>query len=794
MKEWQDTGIKISRDTRLQMMGKKNSGEGLYVLRSIYLYLGFAGTFLTMKEAFGLGCNGNIILFILGIDCLLLSLTRWSWGKFCWYTWNGVMFIIGGLLWKKVVSGYVVVENCVRGELSAYYHMNLAKRKVLLPGEQGELFLILVFTLLVCVLGSMVVKKGRVAMLALVQVLFFALELLCGSYFKGMGIYLVVGSILALLAMGNHRGARNQGIMFSVGVWAGGVILCLSLLCGVLVEPILYKKSKAANQELYSMVKKTTEKMSSVMQSQNGLFGDHTPTADGSLNNYRVEQDETTDLIVTVSELPEQAMYLRGFVGDTYEGTYWHRIDENDFQKNFPQEDAAWQIQNILYRYIEKQGISGADSAKVKRVEPGGEYGYIPYGFQVPNDENLVGDSYYSSAEEILEYQGYVNWSQAVGEGAAKGPESEIETAYQEYVAQQYLKIPVNGLERLKAYCEQQNLNSVQEVIDFVVPTVKEGRPYSMELEPVPEGKDFAEYFFFDQKKGYCIHYATTAALMLRIMGVPARYVTGYLVTPSQFVETENGYTAEVPDSQAHAWVEVYRNGKGWIPLEVTPGYETAEYNDEAEKNLPANPTPEQEITPEPSEIQETVTPEPSVSDTLQAKENETQDAGIEDQEKNGSAESPVFSVLKLIGKILLYVLAVLLLAVLFVGGIWLNRRRMLRERERRFMQADCNQGIREISYGLYQMLQDAGIAREEAENDIDFAREMEEKLDILETGEYTAFIRLVQQAVYGPEMLNETQRKECLDFYHRVAVDLWKKMEKRKKFRWKYMKCYEIS
>ena len=68
-------------------------------------------------------------------------------------------------------------------------------------------------------------------------------------------------------------------------------------------------------------------------------------------------------------------------------------------------------------------------------------------------------------------------------------------------MAKEYLKVPVEGLDRLRSYCEQQNLQSVQEVIDFVVRDVQEGRTYSMDLEPVPADRDFAEYFSLIRKK-----------------------------------------------------------------------------------------------------------------------------------------------------------------------------------------------------------------------------------------------------------------------------------------------------
>ena len=765
-----------------------------YFLRSIYLYLSFAGMYLTLEETLGLFANGNVILFLLGIDCLFLSFVRWKWGRIFWYGWNGLVFITGAFLWKKVFAGYLVVENGGRKQLSSYYHMTLAQKKVPIEGEQGELFLVLALTLLVCVLGTLVVQKGRVAMLALIQMLVFTLELVCGSSFRGPGIYLVVLSVFALWAMGNRRGGKNQGILFSVGVWAGSILLLLAFVCGALLGPALYKRADKLNRELYGKVQEVTAKMSSAVRSQNGLWGDHTPTADGSLNNYQVEQSDETDLEVTVSEKPEQTMYLRGFIGDTYEGTYWHRIDEDEFYKEFSEKDAAYQIQNILYRYVQKRAQEEENTAVVRRLQPGGEYGYVPYGFQVPDDGNLVGDSYYASTEEELEYSGYVKWSALVGNGPAPEAESEIEEIYREYVAQQYLKVPVEGLDRLKEYCAQYDFGSVQEVLDFVVPTVQEGRPYSMELEPVPAGKDFAEYFFFDQKKGYCIHYATTATLMLRLMGVPARYVTGYMVNDDDFVESAGGFTAKVPDSQAHAWVEVYREGKGWIPVEVTPGYASIS-SEESENQGGSSDLESQTTMPEPTPVQETATPEPEREEELQPAEpthptEEEKQAAPEVNGENNSDGAMMAAILR----VFLGIFAVAAAAFLCWTGILLRRKRILKNRQQRFMRQDRNRGICEISYGLYQMLRDADVCREYTMEDGEYARMMEDELKILEKGEYEAFLRLVQQAAYGNQELGEEQRKGCLGFYRKIAVYLWKHMDKRKKFWWKYMKCYEIS
>lgn len=154
---------------------------------------------------------------------------------------------------------------------------------------------------------------------------------------------------------------------------------------------------------------------------------------------------------------------------------------------------------------------------------------------------------------------------------------------------------------------------------------------------------------------------------------------------------------------------------------------------------------------------------------------------------------SAVQKIVIAVGKILLKLVIAAAVGLLSVLAVLANRKRILKNRRRRFMQKNTNIGICEISYGLYQMLWDAGI-REENTGDLKYARRMEKKLDILEQGEYVQFIKTVQQAAYGKEMLTEEQRNSCMNFYHKIAGDLWKQMTKRKKIWWKYMKCYEIS
>ena len=96
---------------------------------------------------------------------------------------------------------------------------------------------------------------------------------------------------------------------------------------------------------------------------------------------------------------------------------------------------------------------------------------------------------------------------------------------------------------------------------------------YSSQTDVFSEDGDFTENFLTSSKIGHSVHFATAAALMFRYYGIPARYVEGYLITPQDVEGKQAGDTIEIPGTNGHAWTEIYVDGLGWIPLEMTPSY-----------------------------------------------------------------------------------------------------------------------------------------------------------------------------------------------------------------------------
>jgi transglutaminase-like putative cysteine protease len=91
--------------------------------------------------------------------------------------------------------------------------------------------------------------------------------------------------------------------------------------------------------------------------------------------------------------------------------------------------------------------------------------------------------------------------------------------------------------------------------------------PYSLDVPAPPYDREVADYFLFDLKTGYCDYFATTMALLARAAGIPSRLVTGY--TSGSYDYSADRFV--VREFNAHAWVEIYLPGIGWVEFEPTP-------------------------------------------------------------------------------------------------------------------------------------------------------------------------------------------------------------------------------
>ena len=97
--------------------------------------------------------------------------------------------------------------------------------------------------------------------------------------------------------------------------------------------------------------------------------------------------------------------------------------------------------------------------------------------------------------------------------------------------------------------------------------------PYTLSPMPVPYGVCFVDHFLFEGQEGYCTYYASAMAIMSRIAGVPSRYVEGFLLPGAPADADGDVAIFVVTNRMAHAWVEVYLEGFGWLIVEATAPY-----------------------------------------------------------------------------------------------------------------------------------------------------------------------------------------------------------------------------
>ncbi len=119
----------------------------------------------------------------------------------------------------------------------------------------------------------------------------------------------------------------------------------------------------------------------------------------------------------------------------------------------------------------------------------------------------------------------------------------------------------------------------VRNVIDYIIDEMGCAYTITPDLTNVDATLDGVENFLRNTKEGYCVQFASAVTLLLRELDIPARYVEGYIgdeltkISRDDFV-----YGGYVRDYNAHAWVEVWFDGVGWIQYETTPQYYVGMY------------------------------------------------------------------------------------------------------------------------------------------------------------------------------------------------------------------------
>lgn len=261
-----------------------------------------------------------------------------------------------------------------------------------------------------------------------------------------------------------------------------------------------------------------------------------------------------TKVMTVVTDLNGR-IYLKGMSYANYENNKWSVLTDEQ-ANDYPQDFQAF----IMTANYQERSTVTIDTVNKESIV------YTPYYLASINDTfSPVCDVLVSNSDKTTNYSmSVMPFSESELDNFSMDFSSQVYD-YDNFVKNYYLKLPYDTKLAMLKIAEENNLTGVstQNIPQAVKQFVSHSASYSLNTQKVPDGRDVAEWFLNDAETGYCMHFANAAAVMLRALGVPARYVTGYC---ANVVDGK----ATVTSDNAHAWVEYFDERIGWIPLDAT--------------------------------------------------------------------------------------------------------------------------------------------------------------------------------------------------------------------------------
>ena len=387
--------------------------------------------------------------------------------------------------------------------------------------------------------------------------------------------YVTMG-ILQCAKVKKHVSAQiKQALPVGMALAAGVV-----LLFAILVPRIRYRAYVPKNP-----VKAATEE-SAVTYATYGLAalfmngGAGGGVSEGQLSqNSMFMPDNETDLIVRFTPYSMNPMYLKAFTGLDYDGKQWTRATD------YLGKGAGllkWEADGRAQLFEQDDRVQSRGIMEVYSMDGRVNLQYRPY-YSSPVDGSAIARENWP--EGAISGNRYVYYPLVSG-AAVPGREEEG-------ISERYLTVPTICKKAVDAACKEAGLSgSPVEIAAQVARFFSEKYRYTLRPGYYFGGMDYISYFLSKNKKGYCSHFASAGTMMLRNMGIPARYVEGYVFTYTDVVtdgkiledvpyeDYYEGYSPlgetallelEIPDAQGHAWVEIYLEDQGWVVVEVTP-------------------------------------------------------------------------------------------------------------------------------------------------------------------------------------------------------------------------------
>lgn len=500
---------------------------------------------------------------------------------FCWLVFSFLPYKLPGLLPCAALTALFCFGrrellaaqfNDILDRVAVTYYLRFGSNEnfTLISQVQSHTEALLILGLVMAALLGLALnsREERVflSMLVCIPVTLLCL-LVCGNIPAWIMLCLSLFAVLLLCTGRLFERDSNLGRSFFV------LILPVTLmLCGLLTfkGPASYNYDRQ-DRSLLQLAQAFTNRLTAAFNQVDGEVlpvNVLTPNDNGSIPNEEndrwsdgagrldvaavTDEDQLQDVLMRVTAGRDGHVYLRHCSYGGYTGTGWGTAPE------YPGDS----VPNFAARAVENSGVAETEEVRIELVAAGSSLLYLPYYTAVDFDSDAYANG--SGIEYSLTHMSYEGSYRVLSLPANL---RDAELAYRQFVYGSYLSLPESTRDALLDIAEENALNGddVLESVSLVAEFVRNSAVYNIDTQPYPS-EDYAVYLLTEGTEGYCVHFATAAAAMYRALGIPARLVSGVLA------ETVADTPVEVRRLNEHAWVEVYLDGIGWLPVEVTPG------------------------------------------------------------------------------------------------------------------------------------------------------------------------------------------------------------------------------
>ena len=600
----------------------------------------------------------------------------------------------------------------------------------------------------------------------------------------GSGLWLagiVAGILLAMVSVALSRVPTLTAVLLAaLSVTAAfvqpGVMLLAAAAIGLLM--LTWQKNKNAVSAASFLLVGVIVAGVAAISLQTGTMQSLSQSAKDTLHHWRYEKaeevlpegdlsepvvkTESTDTLLSVTADTAQTLYLRGFVGDSYENGVWSALDAETAAEEkdlfyWLHQSGSVSVQNLagcsLYRYEpctvlpERAGLT-KNKIQPSTLETNGLRGERGYSYETVSDAQTI-------LPELLDF---------LQNDTSDGVKSylQMESAYREFVYSYALTVPAEFRAQLGAVLDQccESFGPAGSL------TKEQAQTAALAfLESCFDGSGDIALPLADTADGTTYQYATVAALALRYYGIPARYVEGYTVKT-----TENEPTS-VDASAAGAWVEVYQDGIGWLPLALTPGLEdlSAEQTESGIKPVGAG--------------KEGNGDGPRVTEGQELEQDDAEPDNSEDNTPDGGQRTG------LLHKPAFWIILVAALLLLLLAAVFIRHAVILKKRNETFTQEDPSAAAACLFTDCAALLAAMG-----------FKRGTGSMLEICETAkeqlgeEYAAKLHDMTmynaQALFSSRAISPEQLTEMQAFHGTTMENLKTRCKPLRKLRLKWLNC----